>query len=96
MKLYVQFIPSHPLWIEPFAMQGIINWGFCVIICIGVSLATPPPRPEQITDQLAFNWHKLNIFSELGDHLYTSVVLWWGLFVAIIGAIFIQFSGLFY
>ncbi len=96
MKLYVQFIPGHPLWIEPFAMQGIINWGFCVIVCISVSLATPPPRPEQVTDQLAFNWQKLNIFSELGDHWYSSVVLWWSLFVAIILGIFIQFSGLFY
>ncbi len=96
MKLYVQFVPVHPLWIEPFATQGIINWAFCVIVCIGVSLVTTPPRPEQITDQLTFNWKKLNIFSELGDHWYSSVVLWWGLFVAIILGIFVQFSGLFY
>ncbi len=96
MKLYVQFVPGHPHWIEPFAMQGIINWGFCVIVCIVVSLATPPPRPEQITDQLTFNWQKMNIFSELGNRWYTSVLLWWGLFVAIIMGIFVQFSGLFY
>ena len=96
MKLYVQFVPGHPLWIEPFATQGIINWAFGVIVCIGVSLVTTPPRPEQITDQLTFNWKKLNIFSELGDHWYSSVVLWWGLFVAIILGIFVQFSGLFY
>ena len=96
MKLYVQFDPGHPLWIEPFAMQGIINWAFCVLVCIGVSLATPPPRAEQVTDQLTFNWQHLNIFGELGDCWYTSVVTWWTLFVMIILAIFVLFSGLFY
>jgi len=96
MKLYVEFDPGHPLWIEPFAMQGIINWAFCVVVCIGVSLATQPPRAEQVTDQLTFNWHHLNIFSELGDCWYTSVVTWWALFVIIILAIFLLFSGLFY
>ena len=30
MKLYIQFVSEHPLWLEPFAMQGIINWVFCV------------------------------------------------------------------
>ena len=96
MKLYVQFVPGHAMWLEPFAMQGIVNWAFCVVICIVVSLATPPPRPEQVTDQLTFNWHKVNIFSELGDRWYTSVVFWWGLFVVITLAIFALFSGLVY
>jgi len=96
MKLYVQFVPSHPLWIEPFAMQGIINWAFCTVVCIGVSLATQPPRAEQVTDELTFNWQHLNIFSDLGDRWYTSVVTWWALFVVIILAIFVLFSGLFY
>ena len=96
MKLYVQFVPGHAMWLEPFAMQGIVNWAFCVVVCIAVSLATPPPRPEQVTDQLTFNWHKMNIFSELGDRWYSSVVFWWGLFVVITLAIFALFSGLVY
>jgi len=96
MKLYVQFVPSHPLWIEPFAMQGIINWGFCVVVCIGVSLITPRPRPEQITDQMTFNWRQLNILGEPGNHWYTSVMFWWSLFVVIILALFVLFSGMFY
>ena len=61
-----------------------------------VSLATQPPRAEQVTDQLTFNWKNLNIFGELGDCWYTSVVTWWALFVLIILAIFVLFSGLFY
>ena len=95
MKLYVQFVPDHAVWLEPYAMQGIVNWACCVVICITISVLTPPPRTEQVTDQLTVNWHRLNIFSELGERWYTSVVTWWGLFVVVILALFILFSGLF-
>ena len=95
MKLYVQFVPKHMAWLEPYSMQGIVNWAFCVVVCITVSLLTPPPRPEQVTDQLTFHWRHLNIFSDLGERWYTSVVTWWGLFVLLILALFILFSGLF-
>jgi len=76
-------------------MQGIVNWAFCVVVCIAVSYLTQPPRAEQITDQLTFNWQKLNILSELGDRWYTSVITWWGIFVTTILALFVLFSGLF-
>jgi solute:Na+ symporter, SSS family len=95
VKLYVQFDPHHVAWIEPFAMQAILNWALCVVVCVGVSLVTAPPAPEQVTDQLTFNWRRLNIFDELGDHWYTSVVWWWGLFVATILALVLVFSGRF-
>ncbi len=93
MKFYLMTVENHPLWIEPFANQGIINWGACAIVCIVVSLMTKPPRPEQITDQLTFNWKKLNLFSYLGNHWYTSVVTWWSLFVILILGMLIIFSG---
>jgi len=96
MKMYLQFAAAPPAWLEPFAMQAIINWCFCAIMCVTVSLATPPPAPEQVSDQLTFNWKRLNIFSELGGHWYTSVVLWWALFAASIVALFTLFSGLFF
>ena len=95
MKLYVQFVPGHAAWLEPYSMQSIVNWAVCVAVCIAVSLMTPPPRPEQVTDQLTFNWHRLNIFSDLGEKWYTSVVTWWGLFVVLVLALFLLFSGLF-
>ncbi len=94
MKLYVQLVGSHPLWIEPYANQAAINWCFCMATCTMVSLLSAPPRPEQITDQLTFNWHKLNIFEDLGTHWYTSVVTWWALFVLAIIALLLVFSGL--
>lgn len=94
MKIYAQF-PGHPAWLEPYTMQSIVNWSFCIAVCIAVSLATPKPAPEQISDQLTFNWRKLNIFDELGTHWYSSVLLWWGLFAVIIVALMLLFSGLY-
>ncbi len=94
MKLYVQFVPNHWSWIEPYSMQGIVNWAFCMVVCIAVSLMTAPPQPDQITDQLTFNWRKMNIFSALGDHWYSSVITWWCLFVILILALIMAFSGL--
>ena len=95
MKLYVQFVPDHVAWIEPYSIQGIVNWAFCVAVCIAVSFMTDPPRPEQVTDQLTFNWEKLNIFADFGDHRYNRAVLWWALFVPIILALVTLFSEVF-
>jgi len=57
---------------------------------------TAPPRPEQVDDRLTLNWSKLNIFDNLGDHWYSSVVTWWGLFVVAIVALMLIFSGWFF
>jgi len=94
LKVYVQLVPSHPRWLEPFQMQAAINWVFCVIVCVLVSLLTPPPDSSQVTDQLTINWKRLNIFHQLGTSWYTSVYLWWSLFAAIVIALIFVFSGL--
>lgn len=90
MKMYIQFCPSHPLWLEPYANQAMVNWIICVITCVGVSLLTAPPAPEQVTDQLTLNWKRLNIFDGLGDRWSNSVPLWWGIFVLLIIALIIM------
>jgi SSS family solute:Na+ symporter len=92
MKLYINYF-AHPAWIEPYAIQGILNWAFCVVLCTVVSLLTPPPRPEQVSDQLTINWRRLNIFEDLGNRWYTSVVFWWALFVLMVLALVVVFSG---
>ena len=96
LKIYVQVVVSHPAWIEPFQMQAAFNWVFCMVICVTVSLCTHRPRPDQVTDQLTFNWKKLNILTHLGYHWYSHVVLWWALFVLIILCLLILFSGVFF
>jgi SSS family solute:Na+ symporter len=95
MKLYLQWDYPHPGWIEPFLNQSALNWLFCVIVCVAVSAATPAPDPEKISDQLTINWRNLNLFVDLGDHWYSSVVTWWLVFVLLILALGVVFSGLF-
>lgn len=95
IKVYVSGTSSPPAWLEPFPMQAIFNWVFCTLICVVVSLLTAPPRPEQVTEQLTFNWSKLSIFEGLGTRWYANVVLWWGVFVVIVLGLFVGLSGLF-
>lgn len=95
LKVVVQYVPGHPAWIEPFAMQAFVVWLFCTLTCVGVSLLTPPPAPEKITDKLTFNWRTLNVTQQLGGRWYQSVVFWWLLFVTIVLGIIFLLSGLF-
>lgn len=100
MKMYLTlwpdlFGPNVLHLVQPFSNQSLLHWAFCVIVCSVVSLATPPPNPEQVNDQLTINWKKLNIFDGLGDKWYQSVILWWGLFAACILVLIIVFSGMY-
>ena len=94
MKMYIGWDPNHPAWLEPFFNQAIINWFFCVIVCVVVSLMTPPPRPEQVDDSLMLNWRVLSVGEDLGTHWYTHIVTWWLVFVMAILALAVVFSGL--
>ncbi|MCF6286355.1 MAG: sodium/solute symporter, partial [Candidatus Hydrogenedentes bacterium] len=96
LKLYVEYVPSHPAWIAPFANQAIVNWLFCVVVCVVVSLMTAPPRVEQVDQSLMINWRALSVGgADMGDRWYKNVFTWWLVFVCgILGLAFI-FSGLF-
>ncbi|HBG27972.1 MAG TPA: Na+/glucose cotransporter [Phycisphaerales bacterium] len=78
--------------VVPFGNQALLSWLFSVIVCLTVSLVTAPPKPEQVSDNLTLNWKKMNIFGELGDKWYKSVILWWSLFAACIAALILTFS----
>lgn len=93
IKVYLQTGARHPAWLEPFANQAALNWLLCCIVCVAVSLATEPPRPDQVGDDVTINWRRLNIFANLGTAWYTSVVTWWLLFVVLIVGLFVFFSG---
>ncbi len=92
MKIAVGLFPEALSWLAPFLIQSIVNWGFCVVVCVVVSLLTPRPRPEQVSDSVTVNWRRLNIFTELGDRWYRSVVFWWLLFCVIVAALLLTFS----
>ncbi len=93
LKLCAQLAPWCPSWAKPFMMQATFNWAFCTVLCVVVSLLTPPPAPKQVTDDLTFNWRRLNIGGDLGQRWYSSVVFWWGLFFVIVVALLLVFSG---
>ena len=83
-----------PAWLMPYANQGILNWAACMVLCTALSFVTAPPRPDQVTDDLALNWRNLNLGGGLGTRWYGSVTLWWAVsfagmtaFVIIFGAI---------
>jgi len=86
---------QNPAWLVPFANQAAVSWVVSMMVCIVVSLLSPPPSEEQVSDELVFNWRKMNIFSELGTKWYTSIVLWWFVFAAGVVALVLVFSGLF-
>lgn len=93
-KIYVQRAGEGALpWLVPFGNQAILNWAISSLVCALVSLATPRPAPEQVTDDLAFNWKAVSLGSGLGDRWYKSVVLWWLLFALLVVALFAIFSG---
>jgi len=94
MKVYVSAVPGHPLWIEPYAMQAIINWIFCMCVCTGVSLCSAPPAAAQVSDDLCLNWRRLTIFEGAGGTWYKSVLFWWAGFVVIILTLLLVFSEL--
>ncbi|GMW03038.1 MAG: sodium transporter [Candidatus Hydrogenedentota bacterium] len=94
LKIYVQWIPDHPAWIEPYLNQAMINWVFCVCICLGVSLLTPPPRPDQVTHDLMIDFRALALGGTLGTRWYNHVVLWWLVFAVSIALLSMFFSGL--
>jgi len=93
IKLYVGLVHNHLQWLEPFMMQAMVNWFFSVVVCVVVSLLTPAPQPEQVGDDLTFNWRRVNILEGLGRTWYTSVVLWWALFVLVVLGLVLVFSG---
>jgi SSS family solute:Na+ symporter len=94
MKVYIGLGTNHPDWLVPYANQAGLNWLLCSVVCVGVSLATAPPNPDQVTDQLTLNWSKLNVFNDLGSRWYTSVVTWWLVFVLATALLLAIFSGL--
>lgn len=89
MELFDEdFLP----WMNSFLNQAAVNWIFCMLVCIAVSLMTARPDPVNVTDNLTINWKKLNIFEGIsGKKWYHSILLWWVIFVVIVISLFTRF-----
>lgn len=96
LRIILAFTDEQHTWLNSYEMQAIVTWAFCSIVCIGVSLLTPPPKPEKITEDLTLNFRKLKIKEKVTRKWYATVVFWWGLYVFILLVIFTIFSGMFF
>ncbi len=81
-----------PDWMIPFANQGMLVWAVCMVVCTISTLVTPAPSIEQVSEDLTFDWKKMNMVGGLGDRWYTSVTLWWALAVLIMFGFVYVFS----
>ncbi|MFT6619892.1 MAG: SSS family solute:Na+ symporter [Limisphaerales bacterium] len=96
LKIFLTNATDYPIWLNSFPNQASILYLICVSTCVIVTLTTAPPRPEQVTDQLCMNWKRLNIFSNLGDRWYKSVVFWWLSYSIVIILLMLYFTGWFF
>jgi len=96
LKIFLKNSANHPLWLDSFPNQASILYLLSISTCVIVTFATRPPRPEQVTDTLCMNWRKMNIFSNLGDRWYKSVVFWWLAYSIVIGLLMLYFTGIFF
>ncbi|KMT65574.1 SLC5 family protein [Catenovulum maritimum] len=81
-----------PEWLAPYANQGVINWLLCMVTCSVLSLFTPNPRPEQITDNLTFNWRTLKLADDGAGAWYQSVTFWSVASIVLMFGMIITFS----
>ncbi|MEM9657439.1 MAG: sodium/solute symporter [Planctomycetota bacterium] len=50
-----------PAWMIPFAMQGLLVWAFCMVVCIVSAVITPPPPAEQRVEEYVFDFRSLSM-----------------------------------
>lgn len=96
LKVLLSNASDYPAWLNSFPNQASLSYLISVATCVLVTLTTRPPKPEQITDELCINWKRLNIFSNLGNHWYSSVVTWWLAYSIVIVLLMLYFSGLYF
>jgi SSS family solute:Na+ symporter len=80
-------------WLESYEMQAIVTWTFSTIVCIVVSLLTKPPKEDKTRSDLILNFKELNLRTVVAKKWYQTVFFWWGLYVVLLLALFVIFSG---
>jgi len=83
-----------PSWLVAFPNQAGLSWTLAIIAGVIVSLLTQKSvNPEH--KKLADAWRNKAMFTSfMGEHWYSSVLLWWALFMLGIFAVMAYFSGM--
>ncbi|MDQ8197978.1 hypothetical protein QEH56_07455 [Pelagicoccus enzymogenes] len=78
LKVMEFYFPENlPDLLKPFANQGVAVWVICMITLAISTVLTAPPPAKNVSDDLTFNWKKMDFGGGLGDKWYKSVTLWW-------------------
>lgn len=85
-----------PTWLVAFPNQAGASWALALLAGFIVSALTQSSvKPEH--KKLADAWKNKDLFTSfMGDHWYSSVVLWWAGFMIGIFAVMAYFSGMFH
>jgi SSS family solute:Na+ symporter len=92
LKFYTELAAEPWQYLTTFPIQALSTWALSMIVCIVGSLATEPPRPEQVTENMTFDLRSMNIRVGLGTHWWNSVTLWWLASVVLMFALIIVFG----
>lgn len=93
LRMILGFIDIPFQWLQAYEMQAIFTWAFSTIVCIVFSLLTPPPPEDKTRNDLVLNFKKLNLRTVVAKKWYQTVFFWWGLYVLLLLALFVIFSG---
>ncbi|MCV9389284.1 SLC5 family protein [Reichenbachiella ulvae] len=76
----------------PFANQALLSWIVSMAVCSISAVLTAAPAPEQVSDDLTFNFKTKNFGGGLGNKWYTGVPLWSGLSIFLMLFMVLLFS----
>lgn len=94
LKLAPGYVEDFPRWATTILNQAALVLVVSLVAGIVGALASPPPRPEQVTDALTFRWSNRQLWSGLGRGPVGSVIAWWTAYLLLTAALFAYFSPL--
>lgn len=94
LKFYTEMAVEPWQYLTTFPIQALSTWALSMVVCVGTSMMTAPPRPEQVTDELTFNLKSMNIKEGLGTRWWGNVTFWWLISVVLMFALIYVFGGI--
>ena len=94
LKFAPELVPGFPRWATTFLNQAALVLVVSAVAGIAGALASAPPRPDQVTDELTFSWSNPHLRSGYGRGPVGRVLSWWLAYLAITAIVFGYFSPL--